>query len=145
MDIIDAVERHDSVGFCVYGGVVYSKNRKKKVFRSFPTISVYLDEETIELALEIKQLFKKYSDWSYEKEFRYVVSIKDSLDQPEGDIAESGLVLNVTPKDYYFGNKFDFNVKTKTYLNRFIGPTCSRFALSKRSYQLIEEKVDLTR
>lgn len=131
-DIISEIEKEAQIEFCIYGYVNYSPKRKTNT-SFFKLIYSCFDDETISFILQINQLFKKFSDWSYEKEFRYIICLNRKYSNNE---AEVGVPIKVSPIDYYFGQKFDFNKNTIPYLKRFIGDSCFTFNLSKTEYKL---------
>ncbi len=91
--------------------------------------------------LQINQLFKKFDEWAYEKEFRYIICLNNHF--AKSIASKDGISINVPPADYYFGQKFDFNAKTMPYLKKHIGDSCFKFNLSKTEYklELSEEKL----
>lgn len=132
-DIISEIEKEAKINFCIYGYVNYCSKRKTDSSFIRLILSCF-DDETISFILQINQLFKKFTDWDYEKEFRYIICLnRFSTNKIEG---EKGLSIKVPPVDYYFGQKFDFNIKTITYLKKYVGDTCFTFNLSKTEYKL---------
>lgn len=133
LDVIYGIENEEKIEFCVYGYVSYNSKRKTDS-TYFKLIFSCFDDEAILLVLQINQLFKKFSDWAYEKEFRYIVCLNKNRVE-DGTIKE-GVSIRVAPVNYYFGQKFEFNDKTKSYLKKFIGNKCFTFDLSKTDYKL---------
>lgn len=146
ISIMNAIENSKKIDFCIHGYVHYCKDRKD-TYKHLLLLYAFFDSDTISLILQIIQLFKKYNDWSYEKEYRYIVCSLTPLIKTKTDglpaIKEVGLALIVNPSDYFFGNKFQFNAKIKTYLRKYIGNYCYSFILSKDKYELIKVKEDL--
>lgn len=144
-EILEAIENSDKIDFCIYGYVNY-KNIRKVSLKRLSYLSYFFDKATMSFILQILQLFKKYKDWSYEGEFRYIASLERPLVKKNLDTGESidiGISINVKPKEYYFGNSFNFNHKTKAYLSKFIGSTCFSFDLSKDEYKLDIKSIEL--
>ena len=138
--VLEAIENSKDIDFCVYGHVDYRKDRKP-LFKHLSLLSSFFDDGAKTLVFQINQLFRKYNNWAYEKEYRYIVATTNQLNQKSSD----GLSLIVKPEEYYFGNKFDFNSKTKSYLKKYIGSSCFAFELSKNEYELLKKFVDLTK
>lgn len=132
-EILDKLEVDKRIGFSVYGLVNYS-NIRKPLLRNAELIKKVVDSDLLDLMLQLLSLFRKFKDWEYEREFRYIVCLTDEVGK---------MTIKVRPRDFYFGQAFKFDDDLKRFLFKHIGRSCYSFKLSKTRYHLLPFEVML--
>lgn len=78
--IINAVESKKDCNLCIYGDITYQSIRPKSFVYAYRS---YISNDLEVLLAQIISLFTKFSDWRYEKEFRFAVF----MDNNTGDFS----------------------------------------------------------
>lgn len=123
------ISNDSSVGLCFYGRVKYSNQREK--FKITKSMLRFMSFDLAVLLFNVKNLFTKYIDWSYEKEYRFVLfPNKGSVDNY---IKSHGHGLTLKSSNYYISENFPS--RFNGYLGYFhIKPF--KYSLDDKEYKL---------
>jgi hypothetical protein len=130
-EILSTIASDTSVGICLYGKVEYPPTRP--VFRITLKELLFVTTNLAYFRFNIQNLFSKYRDWDYEKEYRFI--LVPTNDSYSDYIARSGHAMSLKPFNYVFG--YNFPLSFNKYLSS-ASIKLNRFDLSNSEYKLIK-------
>jgi hypothetical protein len=124
--ILNAIDSETTCKICVFGDVNYSKDRP--AFKFAYLMAKYLYIDVVIWLFNIKSLFTKFEDWSYEKECRFIMVPVNKKDY------ENGKILHVMFENCFIGCKFPINFSSFLVSNHLYP---EKYEMDTKSYKLI--------